>query len=205
MPERTGHFESPEVEAHAARLGMWTFLASELLLFAGLFTLYSASRAHDPAGFHAGIVHSARIIGSTNTAILLTSSLTMALAVHELRESRRSACVRLVLATAGLGVIFLCLKGLEYALHLTHGIAPGGGRPSAYEGASTLFWSLYFVMTGIHAIHVLVGVGLLMWSAQRVRRGRIQPESSHRLHVVAMYWHLVDVIWIFLWPLFYLA
>ena len=200
------HFESLEVQAHAARLGTWIFLCSELLLFAGLFTLFAVSRAHDPRGFHEGMTHAARTLGSINTGILLVSSTTAALGVQALRDSRSKRALSFVALTAALGVTFLAIKILEYAEHVGEGILPGGqGAWLASHGDAPIYWTLYYLMTGIHAVHVLVGVGLLLWAAMRLRRGVISHETSYRLDLVVLYWHLVDLIWIFLWPILYLA
>lgn len=207
MPEtHADHFESMEVQAHAARLGMWVFLCSELLLFAGLFTLFAASRAHDPRGFHEGLTHAARMLGSINTGVLLVSSTTAALGVQALRDSRTKRSLALILVTACLGVLFLVIKIVEYGKHLSEGIAPGGrGEWFTSHGDAPIYWTLYYLMTGVHAIHVCVGVSLLLWTAMRLRRGAIDHDTSYRLDLVVLYWHLVDLIWIFLWPLLYLA
>ena len=207
MPEtHADHFESLEVQAHAARLGTWVFLCSELLLFAGLFTLFAASRAHDPRGFHQGIAHAARMIGSINTGVLLVSSTTAALGVQAMRDARKGRALAFVLATAALGILFLAIKVFEYGMHISEGILPGArGAWFADHGDAPIYWTLYYLMTGIHSIHVLVGVGLLGWTALRLRRGVIQPDTAYRLDLVVLYWHLVDLIWIFLWPLLYLA
>ena len=200
------HFESLDVQAHAARLGTWIFLCSELLLFAGLFTLFAASRAHDPRGFHEGVSHAARMIGSINTGVLLVSSTTAALGVQALREARPTRAIGFVIGTAALGVVFLAIKIFEYGEHVSEGILPGAqGAWFAAHADAPIYWTLYYLMTGIHSIHVLVGVGLLGWTAMRLRRGVIAPETSYRLDLVVLYWHLVDLIWIFLWPLLYLA
>ncbi len=200
------HFESLEVQAHAARLGTWIFLCSELLLFAGLFTLLAASRAHDPRGFHEGMTHAARTLGSINTGVLLVSSTTAALGVQAMRENRPSRAFWLVLTTATLGLVFLAIKIAEYAEHIDEGILPGGhGAWFASHADAPLYWTLYYLMTGIHAIHVFVGMGLLVWTAVRVRARLIVHETSYKLDLVVLYWHLVDLIWIFLWPLLYLA
>jgi cytochrome c oxidase subunit III len=207
MPEdHADHFESLDVQRHAARLGMWVFLCSEVLLFAGLFALYAAYRALDPHGFREGVVHAAKPLGSINVVVLLVSSTTVALAVEATRGGKRIRAVGLVVATAALGVVFLGIKAAEYAKHLREGVHPGGGGPFfADRSVSAVFWTLYYVMTGLHAVHVLVGVGLLTWMAVSLHRGSVDVAHSYRVDLVALYWHLIDVVWIFLWPLFYLA
>jgi len=171
-----------ESKSRADIFGMWLFLASELLLFGGLITLYSACRTMLPALFSEGIAHNLRWVGSLNTFILIASSFTVAFAVHSARHFRP-----LLAATFLLGFAFLGLKTYEYADHLAEGIAPG----------VNVFYSLYYVTTGAHAIHVIIGlivIAVLFWKAEHAR-----------VELGALYWHLVDVIWIFLWPLYYLT
>ncbi len=204
--EHADHFASLEGQAHAAKLGMWVFLCSEVLLFASLFVLYAGARAHDPAGFRVAVGDAAHASGFVNTAILLTSSTTMALAVGALARGRSTRALALVVVTAVLGSLFLAVKLSEYATHLREGIHPGaGGAYFATSGASPLFWTLYFVMTGLHGVHVLVGVAVLVTAAFAIRARTLTADSAHRLELVGLYWHLVDLVWIFLWPLFYLA
>ena len=198
------HFEDREVQAHAARFGMWVFLCSEILLFSGLFALFAASRAADPAGFHAGIEASEKVLGTINTCILLTSSVLVALAVRALEDGAVARSKAFLGASIALGCAFLLVKGFEYHGHWVQDIRPDTSVATSH-GVAPMYWSLYYVMTGIHAVHVVVGLGLLAWSVLRLQRGSITKETAHRLEVVGMYWHLVDVIWIFLWPLLYLA
>lgn len=186
--EHAEHFADAEKQAHAARLGMWIFLASELLLFAALFTLFAAYRVEHAAAFHEAVAHNTKVLGSINTAVLLVSSTCVAGGVHALRANRRRLSLALVFTTIALGALFVAIKLTEYAKHFAEGIYPGGENQ---------FWTLYFGMTGLHAFHVLAGMTLL---AVIGTRGNL-----HRLEIAALYWHLVDVIWIFLWPLFYLA
>jgi cytochrome c oxidase subunit 3 len=162
---------------HRYRIAVWIVIASEALLFAGLFTLYASYRAEHPAMFAAGVRADDAWIGGTNTLILLTSSFTFAAAT--LRPRPRW----LLAATALLGCAFLALKGLEWAHHVE-------------KGETGLFVSLYFLMTGLHALHVVAGLALIAWLLAAPRPMRVR--------LVALYWHFVDVIWVFLWPLFYL-
>jgi cytochrome c oxidase subunit 3 len=202
------HFESIEQQSHAAHLGMWVFLASEALLFAGLFALYGVYRFQEPSGFEIGLAHAEKTIGSVNTAILLTSSYAVASAVLALRAQRRGRAIVLLVATMGLGGAFIALKLYVYSLHFHEGIYPGGHGAFfarfADPGAAA-FWSLYYVMTGLHVIHVTAGLTVLAWMTWKVARGSVAPPHDHPLSLAAMYWHLVDIIWIFLWPLFYLT
>lgn len=206
-PAHAEHFESAEQQAHAARLGMWVFLASELLLFAGLFALYAGYRAHWPDGFKDGIAHATKWPGALNTILLLTSSTLAALAVEAGREGRRLRACLLLGSTMLLGVAFFTIKLLEYRAHFAEGIYPGGAGSylaHAPPGAS-VFWTLYFVSTGLHAVHVLVGIIVLGMTAIGLLRGRLAADRSYVLENAVLYWHLIDLIWIFLWPLYYLA
>lgn len=195
-------------QAHAARLGMWVFLASEILLFAGLFALFVTYRTMHPEGFAEGVRHNTKVLGSINTGVLLFSSYLAATAVHRVRDAKLGAARWLILATIVLGGVFLAIKLLEYAHHFHEGIFPGGkGEFFADHPAEGLpiFWTLYFFMTGLHAIHVTVGMILLSSTFLGMRFGRITALAPQRVEVAAIYWHLVDTIWIVLWPLLYLA
>jgi cytochrome c oxidase subunit 3 len=202
------HFASLDQQVHAAHLGMWVFLASEVLLFSGLFALYAAYRLQHPEGFDLGLEHSERTIGSINTGILLMSSCAVAAAVQELRAGRRHRTLVLLGITMALGLSFTALKLYEYALHFREGIWPGAQGAffdSVVGRAAAPFWTLYYIMTGLHVIHVSAGLSVLAWVSVKVGRGKVAPPHDHPLSLAAMYWHLVDVIWIFLWPLFYLT
>jgi cytochrome c oxidase subunit 3 len=187
---------------------MWVFLASELLLFAGLFALFASYRALHPQGFHEAVAHSSKILGSINTAVLLVSSALVAGSVHALRAGLRRASAWLIVGTMALGLVFLFNKFVEYREHFADGIYPGGhGAHFVHHTTPGLatFWSLYFGMTGLHAIHVTVGLIILGVMVAGIRSGSVSRPMSHRLELAAIYWHLIDIIWIFLWPLFYLA
>jgi len=201
------HYEDREKQSHAARLAMWVFLASEVMFFAALFALYGSLRATHPAAFRAGAQHQSLALGTINTIVLITSSFTVALAVHSLRERRRGLAACLLVASATLGCGFLVLKGAEWATHFHEGIVPG----PAYSFVSLpghgvqVFFNLYFAMTGLHACHVVAGIVVLAWLARRAAGARETggtPELAVELG--GLYWHLVDLIWLFLWPIFYL-
>lgn len=192
----------------AARLGMWAFLASEALLFAALFALFAGARAEHPATFEEGARHMALGLGTVNTFVLLTSSLVVALALPPLGRGRRRLAIALLLGAIAMGAAFLVIKGVEYARHFREGIYPGGSGAffsEPPEHGLRLFFTLYYLMTGLHALHVTGGMAALAWAAWRAHRGAIGPGREHPLEFVGLYWHLVDVVWIFLWPLFYLA
>jgi cytochrome c oxidase subunit III len=199
-------FEDLAKQAHAARFGMWIFLASELLLFAGLFTLYTAYRAMYTADFTAGIAHNNAVIGTTNTVILITSSLLVALGVHAVRVERPRRAGALLLASVALGLLFLTLKGVEYAEHFHEGIIPGADYRFAElpTSGARMFFTLYFLTTGLHAIHVTAGLVVLLWLAWGCFRRRYGAGNETHVELGGLYWHLVDIIWIFLWPMLYL-
>jgi cytochrome c oxidase subunit III len=207
-PDVEDHFESLERQAHAARLGMWVFLASEILLFGAAFTLFAAYQVQYPAAFHEAIEHNTKVLGTINTGVLLVSSTLVAGGVHALRSAQRRASAALVSGTVLLALVFLAIKAFEYSKHFAEGIYPGGsGSFFAQHPARGMaeYWTLYYAMTGLHAIHVTIGAGVLSVLFVGILRERVTARTAHRLEVGAIYWHLVDVIWIFLWPLFYLA
>ena len=202
------HFESLAQQQHAARLGMWIFLASELLLFGALFTLFAAQRAHYPDGFAEAVRHNTKVLGSVNTGVLLTSSALVASAVHAARAGRRAAAMARVSGTVALGVAFVAIKLVEYGIHVEEGILPGGqGRFFLEHETPGLvpFWNMYWVTTGLHLVHVTVGLGVLAVMLVSIARRSAIGALAHRLEIAAIYWHLVDVVWIFLWPLLYLS
>jgi cytochrome c oxidase subunit 3 len=192
---------------HALRFGMWVFLASEVLLFAALFALYGSYRAMYGADFEAAVKHNTLAYGTINMFVLLTSSFTVALAIWATRGGRPRLTVALLVGTMVLGITFLVCKGLEYAEHVHGGALPGPYYHMAElptYGANR-FFTLYWTMTGFHALHVTGGVCLLGWLTWRAAKRHYTAERHVGLEMGALYWHLVDVIWIFLWPILYLA
>jgi cytochrome c oxidase subunit 3 len=185
---------------------MWVFLGSETLLFAGLFALYAGYRAQFPRAFALGVAHNEEWIGTTNTFVLIVSSFFVAWALHAVRGGRRIMAVSSLGAALFLGACFLGLKGLEYSEHLHKGIAPGSYYHYAELTMPGLqpFFTLYYFMTGLHALHVIAGMSLLAWLTWRVLRRRTTAERHVVLELSGLYWHLVDIVWIFLWPLLYL-
>jgi cytochrome c oxidase subunit 3 len=206
-PRTADQFADLDTQQAAARLGMWVFLASEILLFAGLFALYGGYRARYLDAFHEAVRHNTLWFGTTNTFILLTSSLTVALAVRAMRADRRGSALVFVAATIVLGLGFLVVKSFEYADHIEHGLLPA--RLFASEvvtgAGARVFYTLYWIATGLHAVHVTAGLSVLVWLGVRIRRDRIDATNPVALELGAMYWHLVDMIWLFLWPMLYLA
>lgn len=199
------HFETLNQQREANRLGMWLFLATEVLFFGALFAVYLVYRAAYPATFEAASSHLDIWRGTINTVILLTSSLSVALAVHaaEVRDRRRM--VLMMAATAGLGLLFLGIKATEYYTEFEEQLIPG--LLFVWEGddvlPARLFFSLYFIMTGLHAIHMVIGLAVLAVMIFYGGRGgyEIDPMPVERF---GLYWHFVDIVWIFLFPLLYL-
>jgi len=199
-------FEDAAQQRSAATLGMWIFLATEILLFGGMFLAYTVYRVQNEEAFLAAGRHTLLLAGGVNTLVLLASSFLVAMAVHFAEEGRRGAVVRLLGSAAALGVVFLVIKGFEYAHEIREGLFPGPGfridgpQPHAQE----MFFVLYFTMTSLHALHVAIGAVLLLWLALRMRWARDPLRLATTADLTGLYWHFVDVIWIFLFPLFYL-
>ncbi|MCE9670217.1 cytochrome c oxidase subunit 3 family protein [Myxococcus stipitatus] len=201
------HFGDEASRQDAAHVGMWVFLASEVMLFTALFTAYALYRYAYPDAFHQGRAYMDVGLGTLNTYVLVTSSILVALAITSVRAGRDMRAGMFLLGAWVLGVGFLCIKGMEYAHHAHDGALPGAWYDFddfAVPGAS-LFFTLYWVMTGIHAIHVLVGLGVLSTLVVRALSGRFSAAYHTPLELGGMYWHLVDIVWLFLWPLLYLA
>jgi cytochrome c oxidase subunit III len=203
--------EAGAVEAHGgqtatgARIGMWLFLATEILLFGGLFLLYAVYRVKFPGDFHAASQELSRFDGTLNTAILLTSSLAAVLAVFSLKEAGKPRRAMLFLGiTIALGAAFLVVKGFEWAEKFRHGLYPNSARLLEHGPGETLYFGLYFSMTGLHALHVIAGISVLSAMLIFLRRGTVSTQRPAPLDNAALFWHLVDIIWIFLFPLFYL-
>jgi len=199
-------FANRAQQALAATLGVWIFLATEVLFFGPLFFGYLYVRIHFPDAAAAASRHTDIVLGTLNTALLLTSSLCMALAAGHERPAPRAAW--LLWACAALGVAFLVVKGIEYRqeyvehLFPGRGFAPADARTADQSHGMQLFFVLYFAMTALHALHLVVGIGLCVWVALALRRGRANGEHAE---LAGLYWHFVDVVWIFLYPLLYLV
>ena len=207
LEEPAEHFEDLAQQEHAAHLGMWLFLTSEVLLFGALFGLYTGYRLEYPREFAAAARHNTTVLGTVNTLILITSSFSAAWALHLAgSQRRRRPVVASLAATIALGVTFLVLKGLEYGQHIAEGILPGAAYRFAElpQHGANLFFSLYYAMTGLHALHVIGGMSALTVLTVLAARGRFVARRLTVLELGVLYWHLVDVIWIFLWPLMYL-
>jgi cytochrome c oxidase subunit 3 len=213
-PAATAHqFDNLEQQREAATFGMWVFLATEILIFGALFAGYSAYRAWYSHHFEAASSKLNILIGGINTVVLLTSSLTMALSVHYAHIGRQRALVWCLVLTALLGTLFMVFKAIEYYTdYLDNLMPPVAFDPAEWRslpspadpGRVQLFLVFYYVMTGLHAVHLTVGIGIMVWLIVRANAGRFGPERYHPVEVAGLYWHFVDVVWIFLLPLLYL-
>ena len=205
-PALAHQFDSLEQQTEAATLGMWVFLVTEVLFFGGLFVTYAVYRAFYPAAFAAASHELDLVLGATNTAVLITSSLTMALAVHAAQLGQRRPLLIFLVLTMLLGTVFLGIKAVEYYHKFAEHHVPGAAFQFEKEYArhAQIFFSLYFIMTGLHALHMVIGIGVLLvmwfWSW----RGTITVEYSSPIEISGLYWHFVDIVWIFLFPLLYL-
>ena len=199
-------FDDLEQQTEAASLGMWAFLITEILFFGGLFAGYAVYRSSYPEAFADGSHHLDILLGTINTAVLIGSSLTMALAVHAAQQSQRETLVTCLLLTILLGSVFLGIKALEYAHKFAEHLVPGSAF--LYEGPhaqqAQLFFSFYFSMTGMHALHMIIGVGILGVLTIRAWHGRFSSLYYTPIEITGLYWHFVDIVWIFLFPLLYL-
>lgn len=188
----------------ASRMGMWLFLFTELLLFGGMFILYSVYRYNNPDAFHLAAKELDTIIGTFNTAILLTSSLTMALSIAAIQRNNKSLSIFFQLMTVVLALGFMINKYFEWGVKFHYGIYPGSEKLLSKPTGEILFYGLYYVMTGLHGLHVLIGIGLILLMTYYTAKDIITYDNYMKLESAGLYWHLVDIIWIFLFPLFYL-
>lgn len=187
-----------------AKMGMWLFLFTEMLLFGGMFILYSVYRFEFAAAFHTAAKELDRTIGAVNTLILLTSSLTMALSIVALKKGNNNLSLVLQALTILLGAAFLGNKYMEWGGKIHHGIYPNSEYLLSLGKGQVLFYGLYFVMTGLHALHVVIGVGVFVFIFYFTLSGSVATDNSVKLENSGLYWHLVDIIWVYLFPLFYL-
>lgn len=208
------HFDTPAQQFDAAKLGMWVFLAQELLFFSGLFVAYGVYRSWYPEMFKAASHQLDKIMGGTNTIVLLFSSFTAAMAVRSSQLGQKKQTGNYLLATIGCAFGFLVIKFFEYKHKFEGGLLPGrffhphvehlaAGSPPLPQNTGS-FFSIYFMMTGVHGVHVIVGIGVLIWIWMRNNRGDFSKEYFTPVDIAALYWHLVDLVWIYLFPLLYL-
>jgi cytochrome c oxidase subunit III len=195
---------SEHFDATASKIGMWLFIFTELLLFGGLFIVYSVIRFSHQDAFHLAAEELNVTLGAINTVILLTSSMTIAMSVSAIQFGHRRFTLFLIGVTILIGLIFLVNKYFEWTVKIEHGLYPGSPVLQGFGNGDTLFFGLYFFMTGLHALHIIAGISILAVVLNRVRNGKIHAGHFVHLENGALYWHLVDIIWIFLFPLFYL-
>jgi cytochrome c oxidase subunit 3 len=225
-------FDDVEQQREAATLGIWAFLGTEVLFFGGMICGYVVYRRLYFTAWHQGslITDNFRFLGISsgawNTAVLLTSSLTVALSVRATQLGQNRALIKLLIATMVFGIAFLGIKAAEYTHEYHEGVIPGesmfhpddevtadlhraadntGANPATLRGQFRLFWLFYFFMTGVHALHMIIGVGLFTFLLIRARRGKYTPASHAQVEIIGLYWHFVDLVWIFLFPLLYLV
>lgn len=200
------HFTDAEQQRESAKLGMWIFLLTEILLFSGLFVAYGIFRAWYPDMFYNAHKALDVTLGTTNTIVLITSSLTMALSIHAIQINRPKLTITFLILTFLLAGVFLMIKYFEYHHKFELGQLPG--KFYTFTGISGsnphIFFSVYFAMTGLHGLHVIFGMIAISWVLRRTIRKEFSPEYYTPVEMVGLYWHLVDMIWIFLFPLLYL-
>jgi cytochrome c oxidase subunit 3 len=200
-------YDDAEQQQESSSLGMWLFLATEIMFFGGLFLGYTAYRWSYPVAFAESSRRLDVLLGGINTAILLTSSLTMAMAVHSAQQGKRGRIVGLLLLTILLGFSFLGIKFFEYFQKFEEHLVPGHGFEFNGTDArhAELFFSFYFSMTGVHALHMIIGIGVLSVLIFHVRSGRFSSRYYTPIEMAGLYWHFVDIVWVFLFPLLYLV
>jgi len=218
-PALQHHFENMEQQREAGTLGMWIFLVTEIMFFGGMFLAYTLYRNFFPAAFASASNHLDIRLGAINTGVLILSSFTMAMAVYFTQVGKRRPQVLCLVLTLVLGLTFLGIKAVEYHEKYTDRLIPGKLFPGAefgpdphklhlLEGATMkqveMFYYIYFAMTGMHALHMIIGAGLLLYLIIFSLRGRFDPEYHSPVEVIGLYWHFVDIVWIFLFPLLYL-
>ena len=194
MSDPSGEHADPAVAFESAKLGVWTFLATEVLLFGALFTAYTVFRMKYPELFRVEHAKLDRVLGAVNTVVLITSSFTVVLGVDAIKRGKARLFEACFGATILLAAVFLCVKYAEYSAKFHHGIYP----------RTNLFFSIYFMLTGLHGIHVLLGMGVLSYVVVLSRRGRFSERYHTPVEMSGLYWHFVDLVWIYLFPLLYL-
>ena len=212
-PHLQHYFVSSEQQFDSAKLGMWLFLMTEILLFSGMFVAYTVFRIWHPETFAVASATLDWQFGTLNTIVLLASSFTVALSIHFAQKDDRRKLVAGLAVTILLAGVFMVIKYLEYTAKFEHGVYPGFNYHPHGEHYEHLleypfarqFFSLYFVMTAIHGLHVVIGMGILSWVCSRAWRGHFSSEWYTPVELSGLYWHLVDIIWIFLFPLLYLV
>jgi cytochrome c oxidase subunit 3 len=215
-PALLHHFATEEQQRDASSLGMWIFLGTEVMFFGGLFCSYLIYRLKYFAAFGAASKTLSLPLGTTNTAVLICSSLTVVLAVYAAQHAKRTMLLTNLVLTLILGTVFLGIKGVEYNEKFEKHHVPGSsfqfsevpvtGHPGEYADPNhaQIFFALYFIMTGLHALHMIVGIGIFLWLLTAAWKGRFTPQYNTPVEIGGLYWHFVDIIWIYLFPLLYL-
>jgi cytochrome c oxidase subunit III len=207
-PALQHHFESLGQQYEASTLGMWFFLSTEILFFAGVLMAYALYSGWYPEAFASASHHQDVRFGAFNTVVLIVSSLTMALGVYFAQLGKRIPLVINLILTMILGLVFLVVKTIEYTEHIHHHLFPGSSfsyPDPQYAAGAQLFYSFYFFMTGLHALHMIIGVGIVAFMTVWAWRGRFSPSYYGPIEITGLYWHFVDIVWIFLFPLLYLV
>jgi cytochrome c oxidase subunit 3 len=206
-PAHQHHFDTMEQQQEAATLGMWVFLVTEVMFFGGLLMAYLLYRVWYPEAWAIGSLELDITLGGLNTAVLILSSLTMALGVRAAQTGQQRQIVPWLLITIALGLVFLVVKGFEYEHKYALNHIPGANFsfPGPWENQVEIFISLYFALTGRHALHMIIGVGIMSTIAWMAAKGRFSPQWYTPVEVAGLYWHFVDIVWIFLFPLLYLV
>lgn len=202
------HFESAEQQYLSAKQGIWLFLCTEILMFGGLFVGYLIYHSIYPEVFHKGSDLLSIPLGTLNTVVLLFSSLTMAMAISYVQKGQRNHATIAMLVTVLCAAIFMVVKYFEYSHKIHDGLLPGKfftNETLKDVPNAAMFFGFYFVMTGIHGLHVLVGAALIVWVMIKNIRGKVGPEYYTPVEGVGLFWHLVDLVWIYLFPLLYLV
>jgi cytochrome c oxidase subunit 3 len=202
------HFDSADQQFESNRMGVWLFLVTEILFFGGLFCAFAVFRSWYLPGFLEAHHHLDKVMGAINTLVLITSSLTMALAVRSSQVGNKSATTKLLAFTIFCAFIFLVVKYFEYSHKFHEGLLPGAAFHAegfTHGAQASIFFAVYFMMTGVHGLHVVIGIGLITWILIRNEKGHFSGRYYSPVENVGLYWHLVDLVWIYLFPLLYLV
>lgn len=203
------HFRDAEHQFDSAKQGIWLFMVTEILMFGGLFVGYAIFHSIYPQMFSEGASHLDWRLGFINTLVLIVSSYTMAMSIHHLQKNEKDQAVTKLWITVACGLVFMVIKAIEYKSKFDHGLLPGHMLDLAHVQAQHanlgMYYGFYFCMTGLHGLHVLIGMGLIVWLAIRAKRGDFGADYFTPVEGVGIFWHIVDLIWIFLFPLLYLV
>ena len=199
-------FEDVDQQREAATLGMWAFLVTEIMFFGGVFGAYAICRSMFPEAFAEASNKLNIVLGATNTAVLICSSLTMAMAVRSAQMNKRKPLLLFLILTIVLGLAFLGIKAVEYSHKFHEHLFPGASflLEGPHAPQAQIFFTFYFAMTGLHAVHMVIGIGIMLVLLLRAWQGRYSAEYNSPVEIAGLYWHFVDIVWIYLFPLLYL-